>query len=321
MARLDRCGRRFHAAIVDGSVAVASVARVPEWSPEIVVDEPLARRLLRTQFPELELRSLRLAGEGWDNTAWLVDERWLFRFPRREIALDGFGRELQVLPALAPLLPLPVQQPVFLGHPAEEFPWPFYGGPVVPGHELTEAELHEDARQALARPLGRFLRALHDAELEIELPLDPISRADMRFRVPRARERLAELGVADQRTERILAAAFELPPPERSVLVHGDLHLRHVFVEDGRLSGVIDWGDVCRSDPAVDLGAGLVRAATGGARSVLRGVRADGAGGAAACPVLSLFLCAVLALHARAEGIDHVERESLDGLERTLADA
>ena len=83
VARLDRCGRPFHAAIVDGCVAGASLARVPEWSPEIVVDEPLARRLLRTQFPELELASLRLAGEGWDNTAWLVDERWLFRFPRR----------------------------------------------------------------------------------------------------------------------------------------------------------------------------------------------------------------------------------------------
>ena len=35
--------------------------------------------------------------------------------------------------------------------------------------------------------------------------------------------------------------------------------------------------------------------------------------------VLSLFLCAVLALHARAEGLEQVERESLDGLERTLA--
>lgn len=54
---------------------------MPEWSPEIVVEEPLARQLLAAQFPGLELASMRLAGEGWDNTAWLVDERWLFRFP------------------------------------------------------------------------------------------------------------------------------------------------------------------------------------------------------------------------------------------------
>jgi hypothetical protein len=56
---------------------------VPEWTPEIVVDEALARRLLGEQFPELEPSELRLAGEGWDNTAWLVDGRFLFRFPRR----------------------------------------------------------------------------------------------------------------------------------------------------------------------------------------------------------------------------------------------
>jgi aminoglycoside phosphotransferase (APT) family kinase protein len=294
---------------------------VPEWSPEIVVDEPLARVLLRAQFPDLELVSLRLAGEGWDNTAWLVDERWLFRFPRRKIALDGVGRELRVLPALAPLLPLPVPQPVFVGRPAPEFPWPFFGGPVVPGRELAESELDDDVRAELARPLGRFLRALHGAELAIELPRDPVSRADMRFRVPRARERLAELGVADQRAEAILAAGFELPPSKRFTLVHGDLHLRHVLVEDGGLSGVIDWGDVCRADPAIDLvlvWSALPPAARAAFFDEYGPVGEDGL---LRARVLSLFLCAVLALHARAVGLERVERGSLDGLERTLAES
>ena len=226
---------------------------MPEWSPEIVVEEPLARRLLAAQFPGLEVASMRLAGEGWDNTAWLVDERWLFRFPRREIALDGIARELRVLPVLAPLLPLPIPQPVFVGRPSPAFPWPFFGGPLVPGRELAEARLDDDGRAGLARPLGRFLRALHEAKIPVELPVDPISRADMRVRVPRARERLAELGYAPPGADDVLAAGIELPPSERLTLVHCDLHLRHAFVEYGQLSGVIDWGDVCQSDPAVDL--------------------------------------------------------------------
>jgi len=297
----------------------ARLARVPEWSPEIVVDEPLARRLLGKQFPELELAALRLAGEGWDNTAWLVDERWLFRFPRREIALDGVGRELRVLPALAPLLPLPIPQPAFVGRPSSEFPWPFFGGPVVPGCELAEARLSDDARSALARPLGRFLRALHAAEIPVELPVDPISRADMRFRVPRARERLAELRYSDPRADAVLAAGLELPPPERFALVHGDLHIRHVFVDDGRLSGVIDWGDVCRSDPAVDLVLVWCALPPAARPAFFEEYGQVGEDGLLRARVLSLFLCAVLALHARAEGLVDVERESLDGLERTLA--
>jgi aminoglycoside phosphotransferase (APT) family kinase protein len=34
---------------------------------------------------------------------------------------------------------------------------------------------------------------------------------------------------------------------------HGDLHFRHVLIENGRMSGVIDWIDLCRGEPALDL--------------------------------------------------------------------
>jgi aminoglycoside phosphotransferase (APT) family kinase protein len=36
---------------------------------------------------------------------------------------------------------------------------------------------------------------------------------------------------------------------------HGDLHGRNVLVKDGRLAGVIDWGDMAAGDPACDLAA------------------------------------------------------------------
>ena len=299
---------------------MARVVGVPEWSPEIVVDEALARRLLAAQFPELDVGELRLAGEGWDNTAWLVDGEWLFRFPRREIALDGVRRELALLPRLAPLLPLPIPRPDFGGAPAAEVPWPFFGGPVVPGVELAEADFDDGARAALAQQLGRFLRALHSAQVDVELPVDPLRRADMGFRVGMARERLAELGGAPAGAEDVLEAALALPPPERLALVHGDLHLRHVLVDESVLSGVIDWGDACRADPAIDLvlvWCALPAAARPSFFAEYGEVPEDGL---LRARVLSLFLCAALALHARHEGLEHVERESLAGLVRTLAE-
>ena len=48
---------------------------MPEWSAEVVVEAGLVRRLVGDQFPEVELGSLRLLGEGWDNAVWLADER------------------------------------------------------------------------------------------------------------------------------------------------------------------------------------------------------------------------------------------------------
>src|SRR5439155_8519193 len=135
---------------------------MPDWTAELVVDERLARRLL-AQFPELEIESLRPFAEGWDYTIWLVNERLTFRFPRREIAVPGVRREIAVLPELAPLLPIPVPEPVFVGEASDSFPWPFFGSELLPGHELGEATLDDLARVEIGRSLARFLRRLHDA--------------------------------------------------------------------------------------------------------------------------------------------------------------
>jgi aminoglycoside phosphotransferase (APT) family kinase protein len=296
---------------------------VPEWSAEVTVDEALAKRLIGEQFPELDLHSLRLLGEGWDMTVWLVDEQWVFRFPRRSVVIPGIENEIAALPQLAPLLPLPIPVPTLIGRPSETFEWPFYGAPFLPGRELAEASLDDDARSRLARPLAEFLRALHATELDHDLPIDPVKRADMAWRVPRAREFLAEvesLGLwrSPPVVEDLLAAAEELPVPEPSVTAHGDLHLRHLLVsETGEPTAVIDWIDLCRNDPSVDLvlywcllppeGRAEFLEAYGplSDEQLLRG------------RVLALFLCGVLALWGHHEGGESMKREAIAGLERT----
>lgn len=56
-------------------------------------------------------------------------------------------------------------------------------------------------------------------------------------------------GVDDDRARSLLEAAERLPVPGPAVLVHGDLHVRHLLVDaGGALASVIDWGDVCRAD-------------------------------------------------------------------------
>ena len=67
---------------------------MPEWDADFDVDEALARSLIEEQFPRLDASSARLVGSGWDNAVWLVEEKWAFRFPRREIAVPLVAREL-----------------------------------------------------------------------------------------------------------------------------------------------------------------------------------------------------------------------------------
>ena len=84
---------------------------MPLWDPEIAVDSVLASRLLAEQFPELAPLPIRLLGSGWDNTVYAVGEEWVFRFPRKEVIVPFLETEIDVLPDLAPLLPVPIPVP------------------------------------------------------------------------------------------------------------------------------------------------------------------------------------------------------------------
>jgi aminoglycoside phosphotransferase (APT) family kinase protein len=293
---------------------------VPVWEAEIVVDEALARQLL-AQFPELVVGRLRLLGFGWDYTIWVVDERYAFRFPRREVGVEGTERELAVLPKLAPLLSVPVPAPLYVGRATGEYPWPFFGSLLLPGQEISEAGLDDDGRLTVALQLAEFLRTLHAVELEEPLPLDVNRRADMTHRVPLAREVIGEverLGIwqAPADVEAILAAAERLPPSALTSIVHGDLHVRQVLVEDTRVTGVVDWVDVCRSDPGIDLSLvwSLLEPSQ---RSTFLDAYGDVTDAQLLrARLLALSLCAALAWQAHGEGLAAVEHEAVAGLER-----
>jgi aminoglycoside phosphotransferase (APT) family kinase protein len=294
------------------------------WAAETVVDEGLARRVL-ARVSGLEVRTLRRLAEGWDRDVWLLNEEFAVAFPRRQVGVPGIERELRVLPRLAPLLPLPVSGPVFVAPPGPHFQWPVAASRYLAGVELWQAELSLADWRAVAAELGAFLRVLHGPEplaaVGADLPVDPNSRMDMSLRVPKTREALArvdELGIwrAPASANVLLAEAERLTPTDRLGVCHGDLHPRHVLVENGRISGVIDWNDACRADPALDLSL-LWSAVPVEARAAFFEVY-----GACApdqelrARVVALSLCAYLAEQAHDEGNDAFLEPLVRGLVR-----
>lgn len=295
---------------------------MPVWSAEVEVDERFVRRLL-AQFDLGDARLRKLA-EGWDNSVWVVDERYAFRFPRREVAIPGLEREIAVLPKLASQLPLPLPVPAFVGEPTEEYAWPFFGAELIPGVEAGVAELDDEARLEIALELAAFLRALHAARLVTELPHDPNGRENMPKRVGLAREELAELerlGIwnATPQLEPLLEEALHLSPPATPSVAHGDLHFRHLLVEGPAASGVIDWGDVCRADPAIDLPLFWSFVPPQHREAFLDAYGPVDETQLLRARVLSIQLCAVLTHYGHSESQPEIARAGIDGLERTLA--
>ena len=302
---------------------------MPEWDAEIEVDAERASALIGEQFPELKDAPVRQVAAGWDNVVHLVDERWAFRFPRRAIAIPGVEREIAILPRLAPNLPLPIPVPRFVGAPTADYPWPWFGADYLPGMEIAEAGLPDDRRESLGAAVGSFLRVLHASAtarlLAAGLPIDPMRRTDMAFRVVQARYRFAQiepLGLwhMTDAIESLLSEAAGLPPPSRISVLHGDLHMRHVLVgSDGSASGIIDWGDVCAGDPSSDLSIaygsfeGRSRQALLDAYGPVDGLTELRA------RVIAAFLAAALLAYAADTGMDALRRESLLALDRVVA--
>jgi aminoglycoside phosphotransferase (APT) family kinase protein len=233
------------------------------WAAEIAVDEALATALIQDQFPRLSPVIVEPLGAGWDNTVFRVNGRFVFRFPRRAIAVDLIQTELRCLPLLAPRLPVPIPIPVYAGRPSPSYPWPFVGYSYLSGHRAPRDPTDMAWRRRLAPAIAGFLRVLHavsPADLQAEaIPFDTLARLDGRSRREATEGRLAFLQAAGViiQTERILSILDQAPePPAATALVvaHGDLHVGQLLVtEQGGLAGVIDWGDLHVEHPAVDL--------------------------------------------------------------------
>lgn len=234
---------------------------IQQWEPEWTIEMPLALKLIQDQFPDLHATDIQLLGTGWNNSAFVINERYIFRFPRRSVSLPMLEIEWQVLPKLAPLLPLPIPIPRWKGFPTDTFPWPFIGYQMLPHLTACSVNLSEVERAALARPLAHFLSALHQTSPTL-LPenhpfADNLSRIDAEKLVPKILHNFAELEKVDllpnrKELETLLEKPFRRPLA--STVVHGDFYVRHILIDEKhRLAGVIDWGDLHLGDPAIDL--------------------------------------------------------------------
>ena len=235
----------------------------PPWTADHAIEPALARALIRAQCEGVAEAPLELVGRGWDVDVYRMGDL-AFRFPRRKLGIMTVENELKVLPRLAPLLPLAVPVPLHVGHATPEFPAPFYGHRFMEGITADRAGIDPLARKRLARPLAEFLRALHALDAA-ELGVEPDTlRRDMRSvagrTVPQL-ERLERRALRARLSDCLARARAKLSEPPANAtsgtpdhVIHGDFYARHLLLDpEGGLSSVLDWGDVCHGDRAVDL--------------------------------------------------------------------
>jgi aminoglycoside phosphotransferase (APT) family kinase protein len=220
---------------------------------EVDVSVGLVRQLLADQHPDLAHLPLEVLANGWDNLMCRLGDELVVRLPRRAAAAQLMANEQRWLPTLASRLPLPVPAPVRVGRPGPGYPWPWSVVEFVSGQVAAlnpPADLHE-----AAVAVGGFLRALH-TPAPPDAPSNPNRGVRLARRTDAFLTRLNHLGDNIDRDAalRTWQTAVAIPEWDGPPLwLHGDLHPANILVERGRVSAIIDFGDLTSGDPSTDL--------------------------------------------------------------------
>ena len=216
------------------------------------ISASLVRALLEQQHPDLAGLPIQPLDAGWDNTMFRLGDQYCVRLPRREAAAVLIENEQTWTPLLASRLALPIPFPDRFGKPGPGYPWKLSVLPWLPG---TPADLAEpNPNQSVV--LAEFLRSLH-APAPPEAPENSARGVPLHQRAAAIENRMRRLrlktDLITQAVRRTWETALQAPCAESSKWLHGDLHARNILVEDGAITGVIDWGDITSGDVATDL--------------------------------------------------------------------
>jgi len=230
-----------------------------EAEPLLPLNYGKAWRQIELENPGLSVQSAAVLGEGWNSRVYLVNNELVFRFPKRSEQWGELDREIKFLAFAADRLPLAVPRylQVVRESSAAEFGYAVYR--YLRGRALNVSAGPQSQRVAEAARIGGFLRVLHGLkphpDIASILPREDqrgiaeqyYARAE-RDVIPRLTP--SEAKVLQKQFEMYLSTPgnFRFPP----VVLHADLGKDHIVVEDGLVSGVLDFGDVNWGDPDYD---------------------------------------------------------------------
>lgn len=234
------------------------------WKTEIVIDERLVSAALSSDFPELEVQSISYLGEGWNSSAFLVNDDLVFRFPKRKDVEAKLDRELKLLPRLQDQLSVAIPQFAFATRASGHFPFIYAGHRKLGGFFGWDISNEALYGESLARSVAETLNALHRFPRSEALALgcdEEYAPLDESYC-----EGLLEefAGIGDYPVcaefEPLLKSYIDsvvptaLGEPLRLTVAHTDLLPDHLLLSGSldQICGIIDWGEVKITDPAED---------------------------------------------------------------------
>lgn len=220
---------------------------------------------IRAWNPSLDIYTARVDPYGLNNLVIIINDEWVYRFPRNDEARSDLLKESALLAVIRRYVKTAV--PDFAFNAGREFvAYRLLAGKPLYRHALLR--WGEAAQERLAADLAGFLSDLHNIPetplVEAGMtpaPMPSDSRSVWRERLEAIRAELYPNLWAEQHAyiEDLFAPVLEGwvdMEDFNPTLIHNDLAAYHLLGDSttGRLGGVLDFGEAGWGDPAADFG-------------------------------------------------------------------
>lgn len=225
----------------------------------IHIDEKLVQALLSEQFPEFSSLDVSFVKpQGWDNRTFRIGDDKLARLPSSSKYRHQVLKEYEWLPFLSSAITLDIVHPVALGKPSSIYPFHWLINKWIPGVTLASTE-NVDTKLVVSG-LVSFLDNLQRVDT-IEAPEPGLHNfyrgGSLEVYSSEMQQAISLIDDAEIHLKKQLEVIWSKAIGSRwehdPVWLHGDLSAGNILVRDGRIAGIIDFGQAGIGDPACDL--------------------------------------------------------------------
>lgn len=205
---------------------------------------------LEKQEPDWREKTIRIITSGDHSLAVILNERVVYRFPLKPDYNAEYEFEAALLNRIRSIVPLPVPAVEIL----KQGDIAVARHQMIPGVSYSQERVSLTAAQknTIADQLAEFLAALH--------AVHPKGlAADKAMETALTDDEINILPPSDREAARHVTRAYEAYQKRcanrSAVLCHNDFNENNILIKDGRVSGIIDFGNAVVQDYVVDFAA------------------------------------------------------------------
>lgn len=224
------------------------------------MNKTTAKKEILQTYPDFEFSTISKIGEGMDSVAFLVNDSYIFRFPKNADVRENLAKEIVALPILQTKLDIQIPHFEYIGRETS-----FVGYQKIEGQFLTKELFYSFSKSKqndIQKSLADFLQTIHQQDIK-EFVKCGVEIQDLKANYEWDFENIKKFvfPLISKRNEDFIDKQFRnyLKNDEnfsfQPVLLHNDLSPDHILFdkENKKLVGIIDFGDIGIGDADYDL--------------------------------------------------------------------